>query len=110
MHQQNSRMYMLLFSRTFPKHMYVCIHACMHVCMYVCMYVCMHTGRATVDRLFLFDQNLGADYEGVWLGSTSFTLTVLNVSGATPPEIGILTVIILVCAHVNLNIDSKFEY
>ena len=63
--------------------------------------------KETLDRLLYFDQSLGSDYTGRWESNSRITITILNATGASPPEIGTLTVKIRKDAGLELrNADS----
>jgi len=39
--------------------------------------------KGVVDNLFIFANNIGTDYTGVWTSTTVFTITIVNEAGAT---------------------------
>ena len=66
--------------------------------------------KTVTDQLFNFDQSLGADYTGQWNSNQKFTVTAVDVTGAGPPEIGVLTVQIMATRGLmlkNVDGDSK---
>ena len=44
--------------------------------------------KASVDNLFTFSQNLGGNYNGQWINPSTFVITILDSTGATPPTVG----------------------
>jgi uncharacterized repeat protein (TIGR01451 family) len=44
--------------------------------------------KATVDQLFSFSHNLGADYQGQWINPRTFEVTVTNIAGNGGVSIG----------------------
>ena len=44
-------------------------------------------GKSMILRMFNFSQSLGQDFVGRWDDAHVFRITVLNASGATPPEV-----------------------
>jgi hypothetical protein len=50
------------------------------------------SGKAGVDQLFLFSQDLGADYSAAWVDSLHVLVTVRDNVTAAPPQIGFLVI------------------
>jgi len=48
--------------------------------------------KANVNALFTFSQNLGVDYTATWLKRSTLLITIVDVTGSTPPTIGGLTI------------------
>ncbi len=46
--------------------------------------------KTAVDNLFNFSQNLGANYQGQWTTADEFTITILDITGATV-SVGVAT-------------------
>jgi uncharacterized repeat protein (TIGR01451 family) len=61
--------------------------------------------KADLDALFTFSQNLGTNYIGTWSSPSILIITILDSTGATPPAIGTLTLIVKAAA----NLKDQFE-
>src|SRR5690606_4042508 len=48
--------------------------------------------RNDLLTLFDFSQSLGADFSGAWTDASTLVITVVDASGATPPQIGVLVI------------------
>ena len=59
-------------------------------------------GKTDVDMLLIFSQNIGANYRGKWTSTSILVIQITDTSGSTPPEIGILTVMVLSTAGLIL--------
>jgi YVTN family beta-propeller protein len=56
--------------------------------------------KTSVDKIFTFSQNLGANYTGKWRDTANFVITIRNSTGATPPAIGVLTFTVKASANL----------
>jgi len=61
------------------------------------------TNQLTKDdlvALFTFLQDLGADFTGTWLDSSTLRITITDSTGATPPAVGVLTLTVKATANL----------
>ncbi|MGH9910346.1 MAG: hypothetical protein ACRD32_06865, partial [Nitrososphaerales archaeon] len=69
--------------------------------------------KANLDALFSFSQNLGTNYDGKWLTSSTLLITIQDATAATPPTIGGLTITVKESASlknsINTSIASTFS-
>ena len=56
--------------------------------------------KANLVALFTFLQDLGADFTGTWLDSSTLRITIIDSTGATPPAVGVLTLTVKATANL----------
>jgi len=56
--------------------------------------------RANLLNLFTFSQNLGDNFIATWRNPSTLVITAIDITGSTPPAVGVLTLTILESANL----------
>ena len=56
--------------------------------------------KSDLDSLFVFSQDLGADYTGFWVDPVTIVITILDPSGSDPPTIGALQLTVRISGNL----------
>ncbi|MGH9910457.1 MAG: Ig-like domain-containing protein, partial [Nitrososphaerales archaeon] len=63
--------------------------------------------KENLDAIFSFSQNLGEDYTGKWLTSSTLVITIVDSAGSAPPTIGGLALTVKESANLKNALDSS---
>jgi len=70
--------------------------------------------KADIDKVFLFKQGgqnatLGTDYVGSWISPSVLEIRMVDASGATPPEVGALTLEVLTGGNLRNGVGTSLS-